>query len=119
RRAVGLERNQPDDQRPAVRLAAATRTDDATQQRPARRPDAAAAVPASEEELAPEARRAAAVVQAPGRHPRQGAVRRRPRGPLSSQAARRVNEAPTLTAFAAPRGGAAGLGAARRPAGGQ
>ena len=28
------------------------------------------------------------------------------------------DEAPTLTAFAAPRGGAAGLGAARRPAGG-
>ena len=40
--------------------------DAAAQQRPARRPHAGAAVPASEEELAPQARRAAAVVQAAG-----------------------------------------------------
>ena len=57
--------------------------DAAAQQRPARRPDAAAAVPASEEELAPQARRDAAVVQAPGRHPRQGAVGRGAGGALS------------------------------------
>ena len=42
----------------------------------ARYADAGADVPASEEELAPEARRDAAVVQAEERHPRPGAVGR-------------------------------------------
>ena len=53
------------------------------QQRPARRPDAAAAVPASEEELAPQARRHAAVVQAAQTGIRaQGAVGRGAGGAL-------------------------------------
>ena len=73
--------------RPAGRLAAAGRRAAAAEQRPARRPDAAAAVPASEEELAPEARRACRSGTSSEHGIRaQGAVGRGARGALPAAA---------------------------------
>ncbi len=94
------------------RLAAARRHGAAARQR---QPVCGAGdVPASEEELAPEARRHAAVVQAEERHPRPGAVGRGARRALPADAAFMTPRSPSVRRYAR---GAAGLGAARRPAG--
>ena len=89
RRADGLERDQPDHQ-PTSQSAWQPPADDAAaEQRPARRPvRRRRRVPAPEEELAPQARRDAAVVQAAPRHPHQGAVGRGAGGALPPAALR-------------------------------
>ena len=71
--------------RPRQRLAAAGRHGAAAQQRPARRLTPLPAVPASEEELAPQARRDAAVVQAA----RTASAARRSRAPRGWRASGR------------------------------